>query len=306
MKKIRQQRRNKTNSGQLNNVQIDKPILVVEDQKSLAKLLATMLSDRWSCEVHIAHSLNEAKSALTKHRHEYHIAICDLNLPDAPNGEIIDLINKAKVQVIALTGAFGDELRETMSQKGVVDYILKDSVNSYDYVVGLVGRLYINKYIKLLLVDDSFSSKALLKHVLVQYRFNVFTASNGVEALTILDQHPDIKVLITDYNMPKMDGLRLTINARNKHPKENLSIIGVSGMGDIDLGAQFIKHGANDFLVKPFSHEEMIYRINQNIEILEYMEAIRNLANRDYLTELYNRRYFFHEGETIHENSSLH
>lgn len=63
----------------------------------------------------------------------------------------------------------------------------------------------------------------------------------------------------------------------------------------------FLKYGANDFLYKGFSNEEFFARINSNIEILELFDEIKNKANKDYLTGLYNRRYLFHIGNKLYE-----
>jgi diguanylate cyclase (GGDEF)-like protein len=62
------------------------------------------------------------------------------------------------------------------------------------------------------------------------------------------------------------------------------------------LSAKFLKKGANDFITKPFVNEEFNCRINQNIEILEYIEAVKQASNKDYLTGFYNRRYLFDLG----------
>jgi len=275
---------------------IPKPILVIEDSRSLSYLLKTKLENSFKCEVHIAASYKEAKALLKEHRQNYHLAISDLNLPDAPEGEIIDLLNRANVKSIIITGSFGEELREMMTDKGVIDYILKDSINSYSYTVELAGRLYRNYEIKILIVDDSTSFRALMTHMLEIRNFQVSVASNGNEALQVLKDNPDIRLLITDYRMPDMDGFMLTVEARKTYERSQLAIIGMSAQGNNDLGVQFIKNGANDFLLKPFSHEELICRIDQNVDILDHIDTISDLANRDYLTNLFNRRYFFTEG----------
>ena len=109
--------------------------------------------------------------------------------------------------------------------------------------------------------------------------------------------------MLTDYQMPDMDGFELTMKVREHWDKTQLTIIGLSAVGHSDLGSMFIKNGANDFLPKPFSYQELLCRINQNIEMLEYIETVHNIANRDYLTQLYNRRYFFIEGEQLFQQA---
>ena len=66
-----------------------------------------------------------------------------------------------------------------------------------------------------------------------------------------------------------------------------------SGADNPSLTAKFIKNGANDFLKKPFCPEEFYCRVLQNVEYIESIETITRQANTDYLTGLYNRRYYF-------------
>ncbi|CAK0752412.1 Response regulator [Gammaproteobacteria bacterium] len=277
-------------------------VLVVEDQKSLAQLIVNMITERWECNVSVAHSLGQVRAQLAKAT-DFEIAICDLNLPDAQHGEVVDVLHQAGVATIALTGAFGEELREIMQKKGVIDYVPKNSVNAYEYVVTLIGRLHRNQKIKVLVVDDSISARALLVHILTRMRFNVLTARNGREALEILQQHSEVRLLVTDYNMPEMDGFALTSKVRKQFGKDRIAIIGLSATDNSKVSAQFLKYGANDFIHKPFSYEEILCRITQNVEMLELIEAVRDAANRDYLTGMYNRRYFFYSGCQIYQEA---
>ena len=58
-------------------------------------------------------------------------------------------------------------------------------------------------------------------------------------------------------------------------------------------GAIFLKNGANDFIAKPFVKEELICRVNNTIEAMENINQIADFANKDFLTGVYNRRYFY-------------
>lgn len=283
---------------------IDRPVLLIEDQRALAQMAEAMLREEWGCEVMVAASMLEAKQLLEAHGSAFIAAVCDLNLPDAPYGEVIDLVNKYSVPAIALTGAFGEELRSMVTKKGVVDYVLKEGVNSYEYVVNLVGRIHKNTGIKVLVTDDSLSARAVLKHMLSVQGLNVLTAKDGYEAIEMIEMHPDIKLVLVDYNMPKMNGFSFVLEARKRMGKDQLAIIGVSGEDGGNISAQFLKNGANDFIAKPYSYEELICRVTQNLEMLEMVESIQNIANRDYLTGMYNRRYFFDEGYGIYEHAN--
>lgn len=90
-----------------------------------------------------------------------------------------------------------------------------------------------------------------------------------------------------------MNGLELTKNIRKLYSSQELAVIGMSIFGDNQLSARFLKLGGSDFITKPFLEEEFFCRIKQNMELLEHIKELKFLANRDYLTGLYNRRYFF-------------
>ena len=281
----------------------DRPILVVEDQKSAAEYTAALLKDRWNCEVIIANSLRAAKEALQSTTPDIKVAICDLNLPDAPYGEVIDLMNDYGVAAIALTGAYGEELRSAMDKKGIVDFIPKTSVNAYEYAVALAGRVQKNFHTSVLVVDDSLSARALYKHMSEMLRLKVFTANDGKEALEMLKQHPEISLMLTDYAMPEINGYELTAKARSKFSKDRLAIIGISATSNDEVSSNFLKCGANDYLAKPFSYQEFLCRTHQNLDMLDLIQANRDAAQRDFLTGLYNRRFFFESASRVHADA---
>ena len=289
--------------GHGDGMPVSRPVLLIEDQRSLSVMLASMLRTTWGCEVIMAASLAEARQALEANGTRFIAAVCDLNLPDAPYGECIDLVNQYHIPVIALTATITESVRKLASQGAIVDYVLKKGVVSYEYVVQLIGRLNRNASIKVLVADDSPASREVIKRMLEVQKFNVFLASNGAEALAMLHQHPDTKLVLVDYNMPGIDGFEFVLQARQQLGKDRLSIIGISGENRADISAQFLKHGANDFISKPYSYEEMTCRVNQNLEMLELVESLQNLANRDFLTGLFNRRHFFDQGGTAYRQA---
>ena len=145
------------------------------------------------------------------------------------------------------------------------------------------------------------SFRTRVADLLTVHQYKVFQAGDGIQALKILNENPDIKMVITDYNMPNMDGFQLIKEIRGKFSKEDISIIGMSG--DNLLSAKFIKLSANDFFSKDFFTEEFYCRVTQNIEAIEHIKEIKEASNRDYLTNIYNRRYFYDVGQKLFENS---
>ena len=90
-----------------------------------------------------------------------------------------------------------------------------------------------------------------------------------------------------------MNGLELTIKIRRKYRRESMAIIAISTETDTAISSQLLKLGASDFIHKPFIKEEFDCRINNTVRSIENLNKIMNLANRDYLTGLHNRRHFF-------------
>ncbi|SFV63987.1 Putative two-component response regulator [hydrothermal vent metagenome] len=275
---------------------MNEKILIVEDNKTVANLIAKKLEDALNIEIDIAYSLREAKLFL--HQRKYFITLVDINLPDAPNGEIVDYVIEKKNRVIILTQNRDKELRKNMFKKNIIDYINKNGINDVEYVVQTIHRLHKNQNHKVLVVDDSLLFRKQMQNMLTNLCFDVITVAHGEEAIGILNVQQDISLVITDYNMPVMDGLELTLKIRESYTKNELCILALSGDKDDETSALFLKNGANDYIKKPFSKEEFSCRVNNSIEALENIQKITHYADRDYLTGLYNRRYFYKNVET--------
>ena len=265
-------------------------ILIVEDNKTLAKLIAKKILTELNFEVDVAYTLLEAKLFLK--RYTYFLTLLDLNLPDAPNGEVVEYVLGKKNHVIVLSANIDKNFRAQMLKKNIIDYVNKSGVTEINYIIQSIQRLHKNKKHKVLVVDDSMVLRKQLKGMLENLFFRVITVAHGEEALGMLNTHPDISLVLTDYNMPVMDGLELTREIRKTYNKNDLSIIALSSNDNDEINAMFLKNGANDYIKKPFSKEEFSCRINNTIEALENIHIITNHSKRDFLTGLYSSRYF--------------
>ena len=267
-------------------------ILLIEDSKMVSRALSMSITKELNVEVDTAFTLSEAKQKLANQSH-YFAALVDLTLPDAPSGEALDEVLEWHIPAIVMTASFNEKKREELLDRGLVDYVVKDSKTSFSYVVGLLRRLYLNQFISVLVVEDSFTGMQFVTRQLKRWLLNVYEASDGLQALDILKAHPEIQLVLADYHMPKMNGMELVRALRERRDKEDLAIIGISAINEKTLSATFIKYGANDFLTKPFAQEELQCRVNHNLETLELISKLRETTYRDYLTQLFNRRYLF-------------
>ena len=107
---------------------------------------------------------------------------------------------------------------------------------------------------KLLVVDDSSTMRRIIKNTLQRLGFNdVLEAEHGVEAWQIMERTPDINVLITDWNMPEMNGLDLVRKVRAEKKYESMPIIMVTTEGGKAEVITALKAGVNNYIVKPFT-----------------------------------------------------
>ncbi|MBV0933661.1 GGDEF domain-containing response regulator [Marinobacterium weihaiense] len=274
-------------------------VLIVEDSQVVIKVLRYIARQTLSAfDVVFTMSAEEARLELAK-RDDWFACIVDLNLPDAPDGEMVDYLLEQQIPTIVLTGRMGDERRDALLRQGIVDYVQKEGLYSYKYAVNLVNRLHRNRDIKVLVAEDSAVTRWFVADLLRRHRFQIVEAENGKQALEAVLADDSIDILLTDYNMPVMDGFQLIHALRNKHEKVDLVIIGLSSADDKYLSGKFIKNGADDFLYKPFSHEEFFCRIMHAVASMERTRELHRLAYTDPLTGLHNRRYFMEQARKL-------
>lgn len=280
-----------------------KYILSVEDAKFFSAIIKKSVESSLDVEVITASTMAEAEIILKSGAYEFYLSVLDIHLPDAPNGEIIDLVLSHNISVIVFTSEFDEKFRLEILSKPIIDYVLKDQITNLDYLITLIQRIIKNNDTEVLAVDDSRTSRKYVVNLLELYHFQVFEAENGLEALKIIEKHPNIKLLVTDYNMPIMNGIELTKEVRRLYPKRQMAIIGFSTAGNGILSARFLKSGGNDFINKPFLREEFFCRITQNITLIDYIRDLEFAASKDFLTGLCNRRVFFMIGKKLIANA---
>ncbi|MBH0002672.1 response regulator [Pseudoalteromonas sp. SWYJZ12] len=267
-------------------------ILIVEDTPAMARV-QKHIALKAGYEVDIAESLAQTKELISKN--SYFCAVVDFILPDAPSGEAVPCTVNADIPTIVMTGNIDKKTRDTVEKYPIIDYIIKENKQAYQYLEKQLHRLPRNENVKVLVVDDSKSTRRYICSLLVRHKYQIIEAQDGQEALKMLESSPDISVIITDNEMPNMNGDELCSEIRRLYSNDEKAIIGISGSDSVGLSSLFLKNGANDYLHKPFNSEEFYCRLSQNVDMLEQIATIKRQANTDYLTNLPNRRYFFEE-----------
>jgi two-component system, chemotaxis family, sensor kinase CheA len=153
------------------------------------------------------------------------------------NGEPIIILNP------------GDLIRSTRNVK-TADIAIREGVAD-------------NINIRILVVDDSITTRTLEKNILEAAGYSVVTATDGLQALKYLDDN-EIDVVVSDIQMPQMDGISLTQRIRNSDKFSALPIILVTSIEDRETRQQGMMAGANAYIVKRgFDQAELLATIRQ-------------------------------------------
>lgn len=142
------------------------------------------------------------------------------------------------------------------------------------------------KAMKILFVDDEPDLRPLvlqrMRRDIRRGRYEFFFAGDGIEAIGVLSEIRDIDIIITDINMPRMDGLTLLQHIPNINP--NTRSIVVSAYGDMNNIRTSMNRGAFDFVTKPIDFNDLRVTIERTLlNLLEWREAV---SFRDKLTAL--------------------
>lgn len=179
-------------------------ILLIEDSVALSTLLTQRLEDETGAAVTRCGSLSQARRNIAEG--SFVLALTGLNLPDAPDGEILDLLSEQSIPTIVFTATFDPDTRERCTRKKIVDYIVKDGSKTVDTVISAISRILTNGAHKILVVDDARTARSELIGILRRQNFHVLEARSGRQALEILAADETIEIVITDHHMADMDG----------------------------------------------------------------------------------------------------
>ena len=274
-------------------------ILIVDDSATVAMVVKNAVKAVVDIPVDLARSFAACKKLLADFPGQYQVAVVDLNLPDAADGEAVDMTLSCGVATIVLTGSMDSNTHERISAKPIVDYVTKQSPGSIAIVQKSVLHTLRNMKCKVLIVEQEPAYRTYLKNILLTQKLAVIEAGNAQQALLKMEEHGDISVVVTAYEMPEMDGVDLCMKLRANFSSSKLAIIGITTSSNDFSGVRFFKAGADDIIHKPFLIEELVSRVNARLDYMDSLRVIQEQANRDYLTKLYNRRYLYEMGNAL-------
>ncbi len=147
----------------------------------------------------------------------------------------------------------------------------------------------------LLLVDDETAILNALKRVLRRTGYQILSAESGVKALEVLQDNPDIQVVLTDYRMPGMTGGELLVEVKERFPH----VMGLILSGYADFGAvtNALNSGAvHKFLIKPWNESEILDALSSSfsqsslrMQSSEVLFGVDHLLSRSELIDQLNQ-----------------
>ena len=150
-------------------------------------------------------------------------------------------------------------------------------------VLGLSGddSAAIVQPLSCLVVDDEPRLRQVLLHLMRSDGFTCLEASNGVEAIELLERQP-VPLVMSDMRMPRMDGIELLRTLRQRWP--DTAVVMITAVADVEVAVSCLALGAMDYLTKPFHLEEVRARVRQALEKRRLV-----IENRDYQLHLEKR-----------------
>ncbi|HEF3552080.1 TPA: diguanylate cyclase [Campylobacter upsaliensis] len=267
-------------------------ILLIDDNKMLSKLLAKKIQNTLNYEVDIAHTMAEAIAMLNN---EYFLSFVDLCLPDAMNGEIVDVVAD-KIPTIVLTASNDTNKREEFMHKNILDYIFKESDTCVDQILDAISTLSYYAKTKVILAMAKLPERNEIKKFLSQRLFKVLAAAHGEEALLYLEDNDDTKLIIADVKMPVVSGEELLAEIRTKYNDDDLGVILLGEKDDV-AEARVLKNGANDYLIKPLLKELFNCRLDRVLNYMQDKKFIKTYNNLDHTSGLKDHYTFRSEVE---------
>ncbi len=149
---------------------------------------------------------------------------------------------------------------------------------------------------KVLIADDSATSRSMLRRSLSNWGYDVVSAEDGQEAWAILSQPDPPPLAILDWVMPHLTGPEVCRRVRETHREPYTYLLLLTSKNTKDETVEGLEAGADDYIVKPFDQHELKGRlrvgkriIELQMDLLKAREELRERANKDLLTMLPNR-----------------
>jgi signal transduction histidine kinase/CheY-like chemotaxis protein/HAMP domain-containing protein len=256
-----------------------KKVLIIEENAKHAQALSSYLAS-FNVNSEIRGSVAESVSAL---QNGIDCVILDMGIPGQNGYETLEAVKKNKglenLPIIIFTGKNLSK-EEEAKLKQYADSIVLKTAHSYQRILDEVALFLhliqekhasdngvkknmpgLNEVLKnqtVLIADDDVRNIFSLTKALEQVKMKVLSATDGKEALRLLDENPETDVVLMDMMMPEMDGYESITRIRKNLKYKNLPILAVTAKAMVGDREKCIKAGASDYISKPVDIDQLI------------------------------------------------
>ena len=258
-----------------------KKVMIIEENPKHAKALGYFLSN-FNITSEISGTVSAGIDVLNKN--EVDCVILDMGIPDQNAYETLELVKTSpgleNLPIIIFTGKNLSKGEENKI-KQYADSIVVKTAHSYQRILDEVGLFLhlvedntkvkdplrtktlggMDEVLKgktVLVADDDVRNIFSLTKALEKHNMHVISATDGKEALKILDQNPSVDIVLMDMMMPEMDGYESTTRIRKNPKYKHLPVLAVTAKAMMGDREKCIKAGASDYISKPVDVDQLI------------------------------------------------
>ena len=258
-----------------------KNLLIIEDNENARKAMRILIGNG---DVHCFEAETGKEALEIYENNQIDCVILDIGLPDMSGFDLIQKLEAIKGQnmppVVVYTGKELTKNENDLLNKYAESVIIK-GLKSEERLLDetalflhrtisnlpksreiIINNLHDKDYIfeskKVLLVDDDMRNIFALSRILEELKVEVIKSENGKNALEMLDQHPDIDIVLMDIMMPEMDGYEAMKRIRSQLRFKKLPVIALTAKAMKDDKQKCIDAGANDYITKPLDVERLL------------------------------------------------
>jgi diguanylate cyclase (GGDEF)-like protein len=271
-------------------------VLLVEETRFYSAAIRDRLEAAFGVCVTLCTTFEGLKAALNDRSKDYRLVVLDLCQPDAGEGEALDFVVARQLPAIVFSGISSDAKRSEISARHAAAFIAKSSIHSIDELLAAVDRRLSMTDTELLVIEPDRRIAATIKGLLAD-RFPVFVVNSVREALARLDGARGIELALLRAETAAADNFIEQI--RNGYGDQAVRLIGYATTAGSNDVARFLAAGGDEFFHLPISSADLVGRLEHLLSVHRQIIALQQMASRDFLTDLLNRRYFYSRGPRI-------
>lgn len=251
-------------------------VMVVDDSKLSRRVVTSEIEKLDKVELSTHEDPTDALSVIEEFMPD--VIVSDMEMPNMTGLEFCRKIRAnekfAKTPFLIISGIVDVEFQAKAMDVGVDKAIAKGfKTNEVKMIVERYAREIIGGGdMAILVADDSRFNRNLMVHMVDKLDVRVFQAENAAEGQKVLESHP-IDLILMDHEMPGLKGVEWCKQLKEDENFQHVSVISVSATKDVSL--EFLKVGADDFIHKPFTKEEVVVKVNNQFKQIKMEKQLK-------------------------------